>query len=251
MAFVPSQLFLFDEIPLPIQPITRQRSHFSIVISWLMIITGLVRMRIRIRIQFFLYMCNRFHFLFVVSALACLGCVHSGSTLEYRSIPVACNICQGNNTLINGEKEFTMSNGLTWTCEYLQETVQDVDENGNYGEARMCRQAQLQAEWEPATVSTRTIRMTTMISMLKTTYHWHRDTQIPTMPATCALTIHPTTIATEVEFRNRNSMPSSTRGFLELRVVEDCTTPWWKEFFQQIIVSGYKGLRGPFVAKLR
>ena len=40
-----------------------------------------------------------------------------------------------------------MSNGLTWTCEYLQETVQDVDENGNYGEARMCRQAQLQAEW--------------------------------------------------------------------------------------------------------
>lgn len=64
-----------------------------------------------------------------------------------------------------------MSNGLTWTCEYLQETVQDVDENGNYGEARMCRQAQLQAEWEPATVSTRTIRMTTMISMLKTTYH--------------------------------------------------------------------------------
>jgi hypothetical protein len=61
---------------------------------------------------------------------------------------LACNICQGgNSTLVNGEKEFTMPNGLTWTCKYLQETVQDVNEYGMYGEAQMCRQAQLQAEW--------------------------------------------------------------------------------------------------------
>jgi hypothetical protein len=71
----------------------------------------------------------------------------NSSAIDDRTAPLACNICQGgNSTLINGEKEFTMSNGLTWTCKYLQETVQDVDEFGLYDEARMCRQAQLQAE---------------------------------------------------------------------------------------------------------
>jgi len=40
-----------------------------------------------------------------------------------------------------------MPNGITWTCDYLQETVQDVDaQSRNPSEALMCAQAQLQGE---------------------------------------------------------------------------------------------------------
>lgn len=88
-----------------------------------------------------------FSLLLIVVSIAFLAREGRSSTLDDRTLPVACNICQGNSTLINGDKEFTMANGLTWTCKYLQETVQDVDENGMWGEAQMCRQAQLHAEW--------------------------------------------------------------------------------------------------------
>eukprot|EP00751_Fragilariopsis_kerguelensis_P029024 CAMPEP_0170922066 /NCGR_PEP_ID=MMETSP0735-20130129/10205_1 /TAXON_ID=186038 /ORGANISM="Fragilariopsis kerguelensis, Strain L26-C5" /LENGTH=81 /DNA_ID=CAMNT_0011321361 /DNA_START=269 /DNA_END=510 /DNA_ORIENTATION=- len=40
-----------------------------------------------------------------------------------------------------------MTNGNTWTCDYLQETVQDVDANAEFESERlMCVQAQLQGE---------------------------------------------------------------------------------------------------------
>jgi len=48
--------------------------------------------------------------------------------------------------LLNPSHQFTMPNGIRWTCNYLQETVQDVDENGWESERIMCRHAQLQAE---------------------------------------------------------------------------------------------------------
>jgi len=65
-----------------------------------------------------------------------------------RAVPVTCSICRSTSRpLLNPTKSFTMPNGLSWTCNYLQETVQDVDEQSSYESERiMCRQAQLQAE---------------------------------------------------------------------------------------------------------
>mmetsp|Transcript_36017 Transcript_36017/g.39024 ORF Transcript_36017/g.39024 Transcript_36017/m.39024 type:complete len:323 (-) Transcript_36017:341-1309(-) len=65
-----------------------------------------------------------------------------------RAVPVTCSICRSTSRpLLSLEKSFTMPNGLSWTCDYLQQTVQDVDEQSSYESERiMCRQAQLQAE---------------------------------------------------------------------------------------------------------
>ena len=65
-----------------------------------------------------------------------------------RAVPVTCSICRSTSRpLLSLDKSFTMPNGLSWTCDYLQETVQDVDEQSSYESERiMCRQAQLQAE---------------------------------------------------------------------------------------------------------
>jgi hypothetical protein len=63
-----------------------------------------------------------------------------------------CNICrdspagQATRTLADPNASFIM-NGETWTCGYLQETVQDVNPySGAAGEARWCGLAQLWAE---------------------------------------------------------------------------------------------------------
>jgi len=65
-----------------------------------------------------------------------------------RATPVTCSICgDANRPILNPTQSFTMSNGNTWTCDYLQETVQDVDANASYENERlMCVQAQLQGE---------------------------------------------------------------------------------------------------------
>jgi len=65
-----------------------------------------------------------------------------------RATPVTCSICRdANRPIINPTKSFTMQNGNTWTCQYLQETVQDVDAHSlNESERLMCAQAQLQGE---------------------------------------------------------------------------------------------------------
>lgn len=66
--------------------------------------------------------------------------------------PFPCNVCkdspdgQAARTLANPSQSFQM-NGDTWTCGYLQETVQDVNPyTGAPGEARWCALAQLWAE---------------------------------------------------------------------------------------------------------
>jgi len=65
-----------------------------------------------------------------------------------RVTPVTCSICRdANRPILNPNKSFTMNNGNTWTCNYLQETVQDVNaQSSNPSEALMCAQAQLQGE---------------------------------------------------------------------------------------------------------
>mmetsp|Transcript_18918 Transcript_18918/g.21730 ORF Transcript_18918/g.21730 Transcript_18918/m.21730 type:complete len:256 (+) Transcript_18918:133-900(+) len=65
-----------------------------------------------------------------------------------RATPVTCSICRdANRPILNPNKSFTMNNGNTWTCNYLQETVQDVNaQSSNPSEALMCAQAQLQGE---------------------------------------------------------------------------------------------------------
>jgi len=65
-----------------------------------------------------------------------------------RATPVTCSICRdANRPILNPNKSFTMNNGNTWTCNYLQETVQDVNaRSSNPSEALMCAQAQLQGE---------------------------------------------------------------------------------------------------------
>merc|ERR1712216_1033553 len=69
------------------------------------------------------------------------------STLDQRQAPLMCPICRSNDRpLLNPSHSFTMSNGITWTCEYLQETVQDVNQHGQRDEQTMCATAQLQAE---------------------------------------------------------------------------------------------------------
>ena len=75
--------------------------------------------------------------------------VVDASTLDSRpeDLPLACPICRRTDRpLLTPDHQFTMVNGITWTCKYLQETVQDVDEYGWESERIMCRSAQLQAE---------------------------------------------------------------------------------------------------------
>jgi len=66
-----------------------------------------------------------------------------------RATPVTCSICRdANRPILNPTKSFTMNNGNTRTCNYLQETVQDVDANSLYENERlMCARAQLQGEY--------------------------------------------------------------------------------------------------------
>ena len=81
-------------------------------------------------------------------SLTCTTVVDA-STLDSRpeELPLACPICRRTDRpLLNPDHPFTMVNGITWTCKYLQETVQDVDEYGWESERIMCRSAQLQAE---------------------------------------------------------------------------------------------------------
>lgn len=66
--------------------------------------------------------------------------------------PYSCNICKDTadglpaRELANPSESFVM-NGDTWTCGYLQETVQDVNPyNGAPGERRWCALAQLWAD---------------------------------------------------------------------------------------------------------
>mmetsp|Transcript_64264 Transcript_64264/g.71974 ORF Transcript_64264/g.71974 Transcript_64264/m.71974 type:complete len:321 (+) Transcript_64264:80-1042(+) len=65
-----------------------------------------------------------------------------------RATPVTCSICgDANRPILNPTQSFTMNNGITWTCDYLQETVQDVDPNASYeNERMMCIQAQLEGK---------------------------------------------------------------------------------------------------------
>jgi hypothetical protein len=64
----------------------------------------------------------------------------------------SCNICRdppsGVRYLINGEKTFRQSNGVTASCNELQKWVQDVDPTptGAPGEARLCATTQYIAE---------------------------------------------------------------------------------------------------------
>ena len=71
-----------------------------------------------------------------------------GSTLDNRVTPVTCDICAGDDsTITNPNKSFTMASGTSWTCSYLQETVQDVNPASLYQSERyMCGKARLQAE---------------------------------------------------------------------------------------------------------
>lgn len=84
-------------------------------------------------------------FFFSLSTKLIIGI--DASTLDIRQVPVLCNICRRHDRpLLNPQHTFTMSNGISWTCHFLQETVQDVDEDGWESERLMCRHAQLQAE---------------------------------------------------------------------------------------------------------
>lgn len=88
------------------------------------------------------------YFVILATALLVQGAVAqypSGKTFK----PGYCNICRdapNNNiawrNLSNPSESFQM-NGETWTCQYLQDTVQDVNPyNGAQGEARWCALAQ-------------------------------------------------------------------------------------------------------------
>lgn len=75
------------------------------------------------------------------------------SSQRGQSMPeYSCNICRdppsGERALINGEKTFTQSNGVTTSCNELQEWVQDVDPTptGAPGEAFLCATTQFIAE---------------------------------------------------------------------------------------------------------
>merc|ERR1719491_2166940 len=74
--------------------------------------------------------------------------VHAQNNWNGRATPVTCSICRdATRPILNPTHSFTMNNGNTWTCDYLQETVQDVDANASYdSEALMCDQAQLAGE---------------------------------------------------------------------------------------------------------
>ena len=61
-----------------------------------------------------------------------------------------CNVCQnhprGQRWLTNPNHQFTMSNGKKWTCQELQDVVQDVRPSSNAQEARHCLDHQVIAE---------------------------------------------------------------------------------------------------------
>ena len=87
--------------------------------------------------------------LLLVVGSYCATYVVSSSTLDNRpdDLPLLCPICRTNDRpIINPQHTFTMSNGITWSCHYLQETVQDVDMDGWESERLMCRHAQLLGE---------------------------------------------------------------------------------------------------------
>jgi len=91
----------------------------------------------------------RLLFLLLLISLTWTTILVDASTLDSRpeDLPLACPICRRTDRpLLNPQQQFTMVNGITWTCKYLQETVQDVDEYGWESERIMCRSAQLQAE---------------------------------------------------------------------------------------------------------
>lgn len=69
-----------------------------------------------------------------------------GNTLDNRVTDVTCDICVDSD-ITSASKSFTQASGTTWTCGYLQETVQDVNPASLYQSERyMCGQARLQAE---------------------------------------------------------------------------------------------------------
>lgn len=80
----------------------------------------------------------------IVRVVAVLGLFVGGASAQ------SCNICRdspdGTRSLADPSQSFVM-NGDTWTCGYLQETVQDVNPySGAPGEARWCALAQTWAE---------------------------------------------------------------------------------------------------------
>jgi len=95
---------------------------------------------------------STFRTIFITLALTVQGAVAQypdGKTFK----PGYCNVCRDapNNdvawrNLSNPSESFKM-NGETWTCQYLQDTVQDVNPyNGAEGESRWCALAQTFAE---------------------------------------------------------------------------------------------------------
>lgn len=95
---------------------------------------------------------STFRIIFLTTAIFVQGAVAQypeGKTFK----PGFCNVCRDapNNdvawrNLANPSESFQM-NGETWTCRYLQDTVQDVNPyNGAEGEARWCALAQTFAE---------------------------------------------------------------------------------------------------------
>jgi len=88
-------------------------------------------------------------FIFTLSLQGVVATYPDGKTFK----PGYCNVCRDapNNSvawrnLVNPSQSFKM-NGETWTCQYLQDTVQDVNPyNGAAGEARWCTLAQTFAE---------------------------------------------------------------------------------------------------------
>ena len=67
-----------------------------------------------------------------------------GNTLDNRVTPVTCDVCGAgdDSTITNPNQSFVMSNGVSWTCGYLQETVQDVNPASLYQNERdMCEKA--------------------------------------------------------------------------------------------------------------
>jgi len=94
-----------------------------------------------------MFQCNYHTYSLVALLLSSLYQVQA-ENWNGRATPVTCSICRdANRPILNPNKSFTMNNGKTWTCQYLQETVQDVDANSLYENERlMCARAQLQGE---------------------------------------------------------------------------------------------------------
>ena len=79
--------------------------------------------------------------------LPCLTLIHSGAMAN-------CNVCKNGGSIVNPNKEFTMSNPQTgeshdWTCGFLEESLADVQQSGGApGEAFLCSVGQLWAKKE-------------------------------------------------------------------------------------------------------